>query len=114
MSTRQKVDSLQAKVLKLQRAARKQLRPLQKRIRSLGTELTRFLQADLKSRGLVLFEDGNCPGSIWVSDEQGLERCREGGGVPYIVSGPMRKTGNRYQIRIDGQWTGIIDPPAGW
>lgn len=113
-STGQKVLSLQNKVRKLQRAIRKQVRPLQKRIRSLGTELTRLLQADLDARGLFLYEDANCPDNIWVGSDDSLERVREHGGVPHKVRGPMRKTDRGYQVRLDGRWLGIISPPKGW
>ncbi len=114
MTTKHKVDSLQNKVRKLQRAIRKQARPLQKRIRSLGSELTRLLQADLKARGLLLYEDCNCPDNIWVGTAKSMEQCREDGGVPYEVSGPMRQTERGYQVRVGGAWLGIISPPQGW
>lgn len=106
--------SLQGKIGKLQRAIRKQTRPLQKRIRSIGTELSRMLHADLKARGLVLFDSSNSPGNICVGTRNDMRRFEErGGGTTFEVTGPIRVGKERYEIRIDGEWL-PFRTPAGW
>lgn len=106
--------SVQASITRLQRAIRKQTRPLQKRIRSLGMELSRMLHADLKARGLLLFDCSNSPGNVCLGTRADMRRCEDaGGGVAFEVTGPIRQSKDGYEIRLNGQWHGFRTP-TGW
>lgn len=106
--------SVQARITRLQRAIRKQTRPLQKRIRTLGTELSQMLHADLKARGLLLFDCTNSPGNVCVGTRADMQQCEDmGGGVAFEVTGPIRQTKDGYEIRLHGEWH-RFRTPAGW
>lgn len=109
-----RAQSTQAHIERLQRAIRKQTRPLQKRIRSLGAELSRALHADLQARGLVLFDCTKSPGNVCLGTRADMKWCEEdGGGVACELSGPIRRGKDGYQIRIDGRWHNF-QTPTGW